>query len=671
MHTTLPTNLRLIAATSLSIGLLFACMGQGCSDAAVVQATPSDDSNTDYGAVLGYRPDAPPIVPEAPAATGDEITDAGSGTDDGSTTTTDPIADGDTVVVAKPDGGPTGLSLAAVSGQIALSWNDGASNEDGFAIRRYTSAQGWIDLVSAPADTTTYTDATVQVGMTYCYDLAAFNEGGYVHAAVRCLTAVSGASGSNPDTSTPAAPAGQVQLSGIVHADGRPMAAVVVRAGSAAPVLTDAAGRYRVNVSAGWSGQITAHWDDALFSPAVQEVTNALTSRSGIDFAAHAPAPTGPVYYVGSDGVASNDGSRARPWPTVEHALSQTGGGATILLKPGYYKTIRIAATASGTPQQPTVIKAEIKWTAVIIGPESHGVYSLEYAVDQRLHDVVLDGLQIDGRDYEQISYDGLHFMYDDRITIRNCWIHHCRHMGVAMHYGDDNVMERNLIEWNGWGPTEYTQPPEYPDVRERHFHAVYASGSRLIARSNVIRHHRNYGLHFWPEVRSAIVENNVIWDHAVTGGAIIVTCPENLAGGGNRVVNNTLVHNIMGVDVWYGNGEVVANNLVVDSQYPFYYRRDTANLINDYNMTDVPAKITGPHSFASNPLFASSAADVFFLSPASSAIDHGSPDYAPATDFWGRPQPAGSLIGALPAMSPEIDPAGVEGYDWWAVPVE
>src|SRR3972149_3226650 len=99
MHTTLPTNLRLIAATSLSIGLLFACMGQGCSDTAAVQATPSDDSNTDYGAAAGYRPDAPPLGPEAPAATGDEITDAGSGTDDGSTTTTAPDAGGDAVVV--------------------------------------------------------------------------------------------------------------------------------------------------------------------------------------------------------------------------------------------------------------------------------------------------------------------------------------------------------------------------------------------------------------------------------------------------------------------------------------------------------------------------------------------------------------------------------------------
>jgi hypothetical protein len=34
-------------------------------------------------------------------------------------------------------------------------------------------------------------------------------------------------------------------------------------------------------------------------------------------------------YFVATDGEASNDGTRETPWPSVEHALSITGGGHT------------------------------------------------------------------------------------------------------------------------------------------------------------------------------------------------------------------------------------------------------------------------------------------------------------------------------------------------------
>jgi hypothetical protein len=41
------------------------------------------------------------------------------------------------------------------------------------------------------------------------------------------------------------------------------------------------------------------------------------------------------TYYVSTEGNTENDGSRKRPWPTVEHALSRVGGGKTIIVRPG------------------------------------------------------------------------------------------------------------------------------------------------------------------------------------------------------------------------------------------------------------------------------------------------------------------------------------------------
>ena len=40
------------------------------------------------------------------------------------------------------------------------------------------------------------------------------------------------------------------------------------------------------------------------------------------------------TYYVATDGAASNDGSSARPWPSVNHALAQVGGGHVIGFEP-------------------------------------------------------------------------------------------------------------------------------------------------------------------------------------------------------------------------------------------------------------------------------------------------------------------------------------------------
>jgi hypothetical protein len=61
--------------------------------------------------------------------------------------------------------------------------------------------------------------------------------------------------------------------------------------------------------------------------------------------------------YVSTDGREANDGSREKPWPSVEHALSRVGAGNTIVVRPGFYRgtwQIRgFAAKPDGSPTQP------------------------------------------------------------------------------------------------------------------------------------------------------------------------------------------------------------------------------------------------------------------------------------------------------------------------------
>ncbi len=78
-----------------------------------------------------------------------------------------------------------GIATSVSDHSISLSWQDNASNEDGFQIFRSANSGQFSFLASLPANTllapsiVTYTDATVQPGTKYDYHIQAFNLAGY------------------------------------------------------------------------------------------------------------------------------------------------------------------------------------------------------------------------------------------------------------------------------------------------------------------------------------------------------------------------------------------------------------------------------------------------------------------------------------------------------------
>ncbi len=75
---------------------------------------------------------------------------------------------------------PTGLILSLRAGpMVGLSWMDNSTNETGFAIQRSTDGVTFAPLATAPAHNniglTSYNDATVVLGTTYFYRVAAVN----------------------------------------------------------------------------------------------------------------------------------------------------------------------------------------------------------------------------------------------------------------------------------------------------------------------------------------------------------------------------------------------------------------------------------------------------------------------------------------------------------------
>jgi parallel beta-helix repeat protein len=349
------------------------------------------------------------------------------------------------------------------------------------------------------------------------------------------------------------------------------------------------------------------------------------------------------IYYVAPDGKMEGDGSNEKPWPSVEHALSQVGGGHTIVLKPGVYRgPIQISKEYAGTEARPTVIRSEVKWKAVIIGAPYHGISNGD-GCDW----VVIDGFEVMGARYDGVKMNG------DYNVVRNCWSHNNSHMGVAMHNKKGGVIENNLIEFNG--------------CHVQYHHGVYADGDGLTIRGNIVRHNAGYGLHLYSSIRNSVISNNLVYGHARKAG-VIVACPDG--GGKNIIVNNTVVENNGGVDIWNGNGEVVVNNIVVTDEDPLSFNDETQHVLVDYNLCVPESDRQGPHGVTGDPRFVDARHGAFWLREDSPAIGKGSSQHAPAMDFWGQSYPKDKSpdLGAFPLVPfLTTEQARADWYHGWA----
>jgi hypothetical protein len=257
------------------------------------------------------------------------------------------------------------------------------------------------------------------------------------------------------------------------------------------------------------------------------------------------------------------------------------------------------------------VVKSEVKWKATIVGAPVHAISN-----GDDCHWVTIDGFEVQGARYDGIKMSG------DHNVVRNCWVHNNQAMGVAMHARRGGVIENNLIEFNG--------------SHIQFDHGVYADGKDLVVRGNVVRHNANFGLHLYPALQNSRIENNLLYGQ-VRGSGIIVSCP---AGGGkNIIVNNTVVgqHPLI---IWEGNGEVVANNILVsESEEVLSLNEGTTNVLVDYNLCLPKTAHIGPHGVTGDPMFVDAGKGLFWLRAESPARGKGSSTHAPPTDFWGRPR--------------------------------
>src|SRR5262245_14287747 len=305
--------------------------------------------------------------------------------------------------------------------------------------------------------------------------------------------------------------------------------------------------------------------------------------------------------YVATDGKADGDGSKDKPFSSVEAALGKVGGGHTIIVKSGVYRgPIQIARRFAGTKETPTTIKAEIKWKAIIIGSPVHVISN-----DDDCHWITVDGFQVQGARYDGIKMNG------DHNVVRNCWVHNNQAMGIAMHNRRAGVIENNLIEFNG--------------THVQFDHGVYTDGDELVIRGNVVRHNASYGLQLYPSLKNSIIANNVVHGQVRRRG-IIIACPKG--GGHNQVVNNTVVEDHP-IEIWNGDGEVIVNNILVAGDgEALTLNEQTRKVLADYNLCMGKANRQGPHSLTGDPMFIDAGKGFFGLRAESPARGKGSPEH-------------------------------------------
>jgi len=328
------------------------------------------------------------------------------------------------------------------------------------------------------------------------------------------------------------------------------------------------------------------------------------------------------TYWISPEGKTSASGSETDPFASAEAALKKAGGGNTFVFKPGDYvgTQITLSPEYAGSAEEPTILKSQQKYRAVLHGSVFHNIY-----IKGGCKWVIIDGFESSGAKYTGIKTDA------DYTVIRNCRIHNNALQGIEAHSVRGVVIENNIVEYNG--------------VHPQFNHGVYADGEGLTIRNNIVRFNSGWGLHLYPEIANSKIENNLIYGNQRWGIAVY-SKPRT---GSNRLVNNTVVHNGNGIAVKNGLDEVIANNIVVDNTGWQFEKAEPIEILGggdprkgriviDYNLCSPPLRGAGPHRVFGDPLFLDKARGTFYLKSGSPAIGRGSKEYAPKRDFFGRP---------------------------------
>ena len=342
-----------------------------------------------------------------------------------------------------------------------------------------------------------------------------------------------------------------------------------------------------------------------------------------------ATATPAETYYVAPDGSDGSPGSKAEPLRTIQKAASLARAGDTILVRDGVYSEA-VVLRFSGKEARPIALKNYPGERPVIQPgkrgepPPGHGVLlQAREGYQKPIGWIVIEGLEI------RYGWDGVKFYNAHDIAIRNCHIHDNWNQGMLGN-GNRVLIDRNVIAGNGTNK----------DARQSLMHGIYATGTAFTITNNLIHSNTAYGIQVaayeynkdsmagpeYAEAKNWLIANNTIAFNKNRAGVVIWQ-----DGVENCVVQNNILYKNGGVNgvLFYsqkGQRHPVRNNIFYPPGENLVATEENAYEAIDNQQTD--PRFVNPDSFD------------FHLKAGSPAVDAGSADRAPETDFEGKPRP-------------------------------
>ena len=396
-------------------------------------------------------------------------------------------------------------------------------------------------------------------------------------------------------------------------------------------------------------------------------------------------AETNCTFFVATNGLDSNDGkSESQSLKTIQAAVNKAAPGDVVCVRTGTYGSLRVypgqGMGRSGTAQQPIIYRVFGD------GPV-------------QLASIWIEGEYVEFRDFKVVGPGrdsngsvGIFTASRESICCTHFQTNHVKFIGIEVTNfatgilggGDDLEFREMDIHHNGYYWFE--------DM------GIYLSGARIKIIGNRIHDNASTGIQLWNTSNDptlvpnhTIVENNIIYANGFTVvkskkgvgseqyGRGIVLGSNGAASEGNliqnniifanfplgiglyslsnntKIINNTIVANVNGI----GSDEratnvIVKNNIVYDNNAEAvraWLEINRPELLNSVNTNrhgsgfDLPATgIAASNNLtAVDPKFSNRANNDFHLIASSLAIDAGTSQDAPATDFEGTPRPQGN----------------------------
>jgi hypothetical protein len=397
------------------------------------------------------------------------------------------------------------------------------------------------------------------------------------------------------------------------------------------------------------------------------------------------------VWYV-SPGPTGNDGAAgtsSAPFATLQHAADATGAGDTVQVRAGNYVGFIMGwdNPQNGTPTHPIVFKADSGATIILRNNKTADGINLEGASY-----ITVDGFTITNAG-GTITRAGIRAVTDTGVVIRNNKVDGMGDWGIFTGFSERIIIENNMTSHSkAQHGIYFSNSADYPIIRGNISWGNSDGGIQLNADGS----EGGDGI-----ITGALVENNIIYNNGVSGGAAL-NCDgmqnsrvqnnliyDNHASGialfvqdandaskNDTVVNNTIVMATDGrwaITINSGStGAIVYNNIIynnqssrgsiaIDAASLTGFKSDYNAVMNRMSVDEDNSAITltawqsqtgqDLHSIIITPVqvFVDTGTQNFHLKAGAPVIDQGTSLYAPALDIEGnsRRQGSGYDIGA------------------------